>query len=204
MLDHGCQPGLRLTFISKLDSKFFGIWCCEQSVPALNHLDYQNDGKRTPLRDRDCLGNDPQWVPSQYSGSLFQDVPGTATEQVRTCGFRGNSSSLDKAPKMRDSVPLNSFEFFLVPLPSISSENWEMYSWAISGSSVFCDWVSLVFSGVSLETAANFRWFFKVAMILREKFCQLWRLNWSFIFFFFTKCLTPLLWGKRVSTNANS
>ena len=81
---------------------------------------------------------------------------------------------------MRDSVRLNSLENFLMNLPSISSKTWEMYSWAIPGSSMFCDLLFLVFSGVFLETAANFFLFFKVAMILREKFCQLWRLNWSF------------------------
>ena len=65
-------------------------------------------------------------VVSRFSELLFLDVPGTATEQVRTCGFRRNSSSLDKAPKIRDSVLLNSFESFLVTLPSISSETWEL------------------------------------------------------------------------------
>ena len=59
---------------------------------------------------------------------LLLDVPGTATEQVRLCGFKRNSSSFDKAPKMRDSVLLNSFESFLVTLPSISSETWEIES----------------------------------------------------------------------------
>ena len=37
-----------------------------------------------------------------------------------------NSSSFDKAPKIRDSVLLNSLESFLVTLPSISSETSEM------------------------------------------------------------------------------
>ena len=127
------------------------------------------------LRERSPMG-------SRFSESLFLDVPGRATEQVRTCGFRRNSSSLDKAPKKRDSVRLSSFESFSVTLPSISSETWEIYSWAISESSVFCGWLFLVFSGVSLEIADNFLLFLKVAMILREKFCQLWRLNWSFNF----------------------
>ena len=76
-----------------------------------------------------------------------------------------------------------------------------MYSWAILVSNVFCDWLFLVFSVVSLETAANFLLLFKVAKTLREKLCQLWRLNW------FSnlkqKCWFPLLWGKRVSTKAN-
>ena len=65
-------------------------------------------------------------VGPRFSESLFLDVPGTATEQVRTCGFRRNLSSLDRAPNMRHSVRLNSFESFLVTLPSISSETWEM------------------------------------------------------------------------------
>ena len=142
-------------------------------------------------------------VGPRFSESLFLlDVPGTATEQVRTCGFRRNSSSSDKAPKIRDSVCLNSFERFLVTLLSISSETWEMYSCAIPGSSVFCDCLFFVFSNVSLQTAANCLLFLKVAMILREKFCQLWRQNWSFIII--TKCRSPLFWGKKASTNANS
>ena len=113
-------------------------------------------GKRSPLGSR-------------YPESLFLDVPGTATEHVRTCGFRRNSSSLDRAPKIRDSVRVNFFESFLFTLPSISSETWEMHFWAIPGLRVFCDWVFLVTSGVSLETAANSLLFHKVAMILREK-----------------------------------
>ena len=53
-----------------------------------------------------------------------------------------------------------------------------MYSSAIPGLSVFCDWLFLAFSGVSLETAANFLLFVKVVMILMEKPCQLWKLKW--------------------------
>ena len=55
-----------------------------------------------------------------HTNLLFLDVPETATEQVRTCGFRRNSSSLAKAPKMRDFVRLNSFEgFFVASLQSL-------------------------------------------------------------------------------------
>ena len=57
-----------------------------------------------------------------FSRLLLLEVPGATTEQVRTCGFKRNSSSFDKAPKIRHSVLLNSFESFLVTLPSISSE----------------------------------------------------------------------------------
>ena len=133
-------------------------------------------------------------VGSRFSELLFLDVPGTATEQVRACGFRRNSSSLDKAPKMRDSARLNSWESFLVTLPSNSSETWVMYSSAIPGLSVFCDWLFLVFSSASLETAANFLWLPKVSMTLREKPCQLRRLNWML---FVTKMsISSIMRGK--------
>ena len=125
---------------------------------------------------------EPSPVGSRFSELLFLDVPGTATEQVRASGFRRNSSSFDRAAKIRDSVLLNSFQSFLVTLPSISSETWEIYSWALPGSSVFCDWIFLVFSGVFLETAANFLLFLKIAMILRKEVCQQWKLNRSFYF----------------------
>ena len=106
---------------------------CEDTLPTLSCLDYQSVEKRISLRDRDRLGNDPHWVPGFLSCCTWM-----FPEQVRTCGFRRNSSSFDRAPKIRDFVRLNSFESFLVTVPSIFSETWEMYSWAIFGSSVFC------------------------------------------------------------------
>ena len=127
-----------------------------------------SSGERSPLGSR-------------FLESLFLGVPGTATEQVRSCGFRRISSSLDRTPKIRNSDRLISFESFFVTLISISSETLEMYSWAILGLSVFCDQLILVFWGFSLGTAANFLLFLKVAMILREKFYQQWRLNRSFL-----------------------
>ena len=84
---------------------------------------------RTPHRDRNGLGNDPRWV-SVFFHPLLLDVPRTAMEQVRTCGFKRKSSGLDKAPKMRDSLRLSSFESF--------SKTWGMYFCAVSRSSVFC------------------------------------------------------------------
>ena len=175
------------------------MWCvssCSELFKLLVRQAENTTSGQGLSRERSPVG-------SRLSELLFLDVPGTATEQVRTCGLRRNSSSLDKPPKMRDSVLLNSWESFLVTLPSISSETWVMYSSAIPGLSVFCDWLFLVFSGVSLETAANFLSFLIVAMILREKLCQLWRLNWVFNFVT-NKCRSSLLGGKKVSTKANS
>ena len=82
---------------------------------------------------------------SRFSESLFLDVLGTATEQVQTCEFRRNSSSLDKAPRSRDSVLLNSLESFLVTLPSIPSKIWSMCSSAIPDQVCFVTDCSLYF-----------------------------------------------------------
>ena len=46
---------------------------------------------------------------------------------------------------------------------------------------------------------ANFLLFLKVATVLREKFSQLWRLNWSFIFI--TKVLISSYFEEKVSLN---
>ena len=99
---------------------------CEDTLPPLSYFDYQSDEKRISLRDRDRLRNDPQWVPGFLSccSWMFPE----RLRNIRTCGFRRNSSSFDRAPKIRDSDLLNSFESFLVIFPSISSETWEMYS----------------------------------------------------------------------------
>ena len=64
------------------------------------------------------------------------------------------------------------------------------------------DWVLLVFSGVSLETAANFLLFLKVTMILREKFCQLTRLNWILIIQ--KRWISRLIMRERFQSEANS
>ena len=83
---------------------------CPDSVRLLKwKSDNTASGQGSP-RERSPVGC---WI----SGSLFLDVPGTATEKVRTCGFRRNSSSLDKAPKIHDSVRLNSLESFFSDPP---------------------------------------------------------------------------------------
>ena len=43
-------------------------------------------------------------VGSRVSDLLFVDVPGLATYQVRTCGFRKKSSSLEQALKLIEAV----------------------------------------------------------------------------------------------------
>ena len=145
------------TYKSAIDSwnfkktwwKLWWVSSCSESFRLLEWLAENTASGQGSPRERSPVG-------FRFSESLFLDVPGTATEQVRICGFRRKSSSLDKAPKIRDSNRLRSLESFLVTLTSISSETWEMYSWANPRSSVFCDWLFLVFSGASLETAAKF------------------------------------------------
>ena len=78
-----------------------------------------------------------------------------------------------------------------------------MYSLVIPASSVFCDWFFLVFSGVSLETAPNYLLFFDVAMIRREKLCQLWRLN-SFFYFVTKVSISSITRGKGFNKSKQS
>ena len=47
-----------------------------------------------------------------FSTFVFRNVPGTVPECVRICGFKRNSSNLERTPKMRDSVLLNSWDSF--------------------------------------------------------------------------------------------
>ena len=101
---------------------------------------------------------------------VFRNVPGTVPECVRIYGFKRNSSNLDRAPKMRDSVLLSPWDSFLVTLPSISLETCVMYSSLVLGTDVFRDWPFLGFSScISLVTAANFRLFLTVAIFLKGK-----------------------------------
>ena len=105
-----------------------------------------------------------------FSTFMFRNVPGTVPEWVRICGFKKNSSNLYRAPKMRDYVLRNSWDWFLVTLPLISSETCVIYSSLILGTDVFRDWPFLgCFSCVSLITAANFRLFLNVAIFLKGK-----------------------------------
>ena len=197
---HGSHaiPGLQ-SEVQPTNDVWIYLWCVSSwsdSVELLVRQVENSTSGQGSFRERSPVG-------SPFSELLFLDVPGTATEQVQTSGFRRNSSSLDKAPKMRDSVQLNSWENFLVTLPSISSETWAMYSSAIPGLSVFSDWSFLVFSGVFLETAANFLLFLNVAIILRVKLvsCET-ELMLSFIFF--NRSLISFFMREKVSINANS
>ena len=71
---------------------------------------------------------------------------------------------------MRDFVLLNSWDSFLVTLPSISSKSGVIYSSLILGTDVFPDWLFFGFSYcISLVTAANIRLFLNVAIFLEGK-----------------------------------
>ena len=99
-----------------------------------------------------------------FSTFVFRNVPGTVSECVRICWFKRNSSNLDRAPKMRDTVLLNSWDSFLLTLLLISSETCVIYFSLILGTNVFRDWPFLGSSScVSFVTAANFRLFLNVS-----------------------------------------
>ena len=133
---------------------------------SIEWRDWQTEG---PTSGWGSLWESSSFVP-WFSTFMFRNVPGTVSECVRICWFKRNSSNLDRAPKMRDSVLLNSWDSFLLTLPSISSETCVIYSSLILGTDVFRDWPLLGFSScVSLATAANFRLFLNVAIFLKGK-----------------------------------
>ena len=103
---------------------------------------------------------------------------------------------------MRDTVQPIPGESFLVTLLSISSKTWVLCFSASPRTGLICDWLFLVFSGVSLETAANFFFLFHFCHISERNACQLWRLKWTFLAR--TLRWSPPLWGKLVSFIGNS
>ena len=125
--------------------------------------------RKMPASGWGSLWESSSFVPWFFT-FVFWDVPGTVPEGVRICGFKRNSSNLDRAPKMRDSLLLNSWDSFLVNLLSISSKTCVMNSSLILGTDVFRDWPFLGCSlCVSLVTAANFRLFLNVAIFFKGK-----------------------------------
>ena len=121
-------------------------------------------------------------VGSRFSNSIFRDLPETVPESVCTCGFKRNSSNLHSGPRSRDSVLLNSWDRFSLTLPSITSESYVIYYSVIPGADVFCDWMFLVLFCVSLGTAANFRLFLSVAILLNGKSCTIVKTEKIFFF----------------------
>ena len=112
------------------------------------------------------LGTIAGW--SWFSTSAFRINPATVPENVSICWFERNSSNLVRAPKMRDSVLLNSWDSFLVTLPCISSKTCATYSSVIPGADDFCDWLILGYSCVCLDIAAKFRLFLNVVLFGRK------------------------------------
>ena len=126
------------------------------------------------LRKMPASGWESLWLSSSFvpwfSTFVFRNVPGTVPECVLICGFTKNSCKLDRARKIRDSVLMNSWDSFLMTLPSISSKTCVLYSSLILGTDVFRDWLFLGCSYcVSLVTAARFRLFLIVAISLKGK-----------------------------------
>ena len=164
----------RFPLLSKLVF-YVKLWGASSGSESIERRDWQTEGPTSGWGsswERSSFG-------SWFSTFVFRNVPGTVPECVRICGFKRNSSNLDKAPKMRDSVLLNSWDSFLATMPSISSKTCVIYSSLILRTDVFRDWPFLGCSScVSLVVAANFRLFLNVDIFGRENATQLWRLNY--------------------------
>ena len=146
--------------------------CGVFKIICLNHLAFWYHKQKTPPRERDRLRNDPQLIPGflgQYSGKL----KGTTPKSFHACEFKKKSSKTYRALKIGVSVLLISCHNFLVTLSSVSLETCLTSSSVIPGTDIFCDWLFLVIFCVSLDTAANFRFFLSVANLLKGKAQQL-------------------------------
>ena len=130
----------------------------------MGRLNCGTDRQGTPLQDGDHSRTDPQLLPGFFK-FVLRNVPGTLPESVGICGLERNSSNLDRAPKIRDSVLLKSWDTFLVTVLSIYSETCVIYSPVFPGTDVFCEWLFPMIFCVSFETAANLRLFFYEANI---------------------------------------
>ena len=69
------------------------------------------------------------WEQSSDGSWLYilgvRDISGTGPEWNRTCGFRMSSTNLERTPKMRLSVLLNSWDNIIVTLPqSLPTPEW--------------------------------------------------------------------------------
>ena len=77
---------------------------------GLSQLNDGTDRRRFPLQDDNHPGTDPHLVPvfPRLCSGMFLERP----KCVRICGFKRNASDLDRAPKMGDSVLMNSWDGF--------------------------------------------------------------------------------------------
>ena len=150
------------------------LWGASSVSESFEWRDWQTEGPTSGWGsswERSSFG-------SWFSTFVFRNVPETVPECVRICGFSRNSSNLDRAPKKRDSVLLNSWDNFSVTLRSTSPKICVIYSSLILGTDVFRNWPFLgCSSSVYLVPTANFRLFFNVAIFWRNNATQLWRLN---------------------------
>ena len=119
---------------------------------------------RLTLRGWGSLWGQSSFVP-WFSPYAFRDVSEADPEWFWINGFKRNSSSRDRAPKLRISLLLNSLDNFFLTLPSISSETCLILSFCVLGTVVFC--ASLLpgcSSWFSLLRASSFHLFLKTAI----------------------------------------
>ena len=133
------------------------IWIC------IHELGRQVDGS-SDFRTKIILGTVLVWF--WFSVLEFRDDPGTVPDCARTCGFRINSSNLNRGPRIRLFVLLKSWYSLFVTLLSIVSDTWVIYSSILLGTVVFRDCRFLGCSSwLSLATAANFLLFLSAAIL---------------------------------------
>ena len=136
---------------------------CKRSRLGLSQLGCWRDRHRTPFQDGDHSGNDPRLVLGflrRHSG-LFPERFQRMSVSVGSREIRLIWTEHPRCGTMSSWIP---GIVSLVTLPSISSKTFAIYSSMIPGADEFCDWMFLGYSCVSLDIAANFSLFLKVAI----------------------------------------
>ena len=105
--------------------------CCDESLPDLNKIHYRSGKQITPLRDRDRLRNDPQWVPCFWavvpgcSGSSYGASPNLWV-QKKFIKFRQSARNawLRLAEFFGNSFSDSPFNFFRILGDVLLSHSW--------------------------------------------------------------------------------
>ena len=121
---------------------------------------------------------------SWFSPLEFRDNLETVPDFTQTCGFRRNLSYLQRVPRTRLSVLLNSWDNFFVTAFYLLWHLTDIVLRVNPGTAASRDWLFLGCSfWISLAIAANFRLYLSVAVFERKNNRGAFKIDRNFLFF---------------------
>ena len=147
------------------------------------------------MRRDSCFGAGIVWgtIPTGFPVPWVA-VPGCSRNDYGTSPNLWVQKKFVKFRQRTQNTWLRTAEFFwkfLVTLPSISFETWEMYSWVIPGSSVFCDWLLLLFQVFLSKLLLIFSYSSKLPWCWGKSFVS--SEDWIAVLFFNQQWESPLI-----------